>query len=36
MKVIGQGPALDALDDEMMPARGARFKVQRADQSWYN
>jgi hypothetical protein len=36
MKGIGKGPTLEALQEEMMPARGARFKVRRADQTWYN
>jgi hypothetical protein len=34
MKVIGNGPTLEALQEEMMPARGARFKVRRADERW--
>ena len=34
MKGIGKGPTLDALQDEMMPARGARFKVRRGGPIW--
>ena len=34
MKVIGKSSTLEALQEEMMPARGARFKVWRGGPIW--